>query len=86
MVLDKCTLDNQYVLVPRRSILDNAMVAIELVYHMKIKSKGKNYDAALKLDISKAYDRIDWDYLRDIMIKMGYSLQWVKWIMLCVET
>jgi hypothetical protein len=78
LVLDKCISDNQSAFVPGRSILDNAMAAIEIVHYMKTKSKGNKYDAALKLDISKAYDRIDWDYLRDIMIKMGFSAQWVK--------
>jgi len=52
---------------------------------MKTKSKGKKYDAVLKLDISKAYDRIVWEYLHDIMIRMGFSEQWVKCIMLYVE-
>nr|ABN08841.1 RNA-directed DNA polymerase (Reverse transcriptase) [Medicago truncatula] len=72
--------------VPERSILDNAMVAIEIVHYMKAKAKGKSEDVALKLDISKAYDRLDWDYLRDIMTQMGFSSRWVSWIMLCVET
>jgi len=49
------------------------MTAIEIVHFMKTKTKGKKIDVALKLDISKAYDRIEWDYLRDIMIKMGFS-------------
>lgn len=84
-ILDKCVSDNQSAFVPERSILDNAMAAIDIVHYMKTKRKGKKYDAALKLDISKAYDRIEWDYLRDIMTKMGFSDRWVKWIMLCVE-
>ncbi|PNX65681.1 ribonuclease H, partial [Trifolium pratense] len=45
--------------VPRRSILDNAMAAIEIIHYMKSKTRGKKGEAALKLDISKAYDRID---------------------------
>ncbi|MCI42480.1 RNA-directed DNA polymerase (Reverse transcriptase), partial [Trifolium medium] len=53
---------------------------------MKSKMKGKVGDVALKLDISKAYDRIDWDYLRGFMIKMGFCTQWVSWIMMCVES
>ena len=39
----------------------------------------------LKLDISKACDRLDWEYLRDIMVQMGFSAKWVQWIMLCIE-
>ena len=36
--------------------------------------------------MSKAYDRIEWDFLKNIMIKMGFSLKWVDLIMLCVST
>ena len=85
-VLDKCISDNQSAFVPGRSILDNAMAAIELVHYMKTKVKGTKGDVAFKLDISKAYDRIDWNYLRCVMLKMRFSIQWVKWIMMCVET
>ncbi|MCH80906.1 replication protein A 70 kDa dna-binding subunit, partial [Trifolium medium] len=85
-ILDKCISDNQPAFVPGRSILDNDMAAIELVHFMKSKTRGKLGDVALKLDISKAYDLIDWEYLKDVMIKMGFSLQWVNWIMMCVES
>ncbi|PNX57454.1 ribonuclease H, partial [Trifolium pratense] len=85
-VLDKCISNNQSAFVPGRSILDNAMVAIELVHFMKSKTRGKMGNVALKLDISKAYDRIDWDYLKEVMIKMGFCQQWVRWVMMCVET
>jgi hypothetical protein len=85
-VLNKCISDNQSAFVPGRSVLDNVMAAIELVHYMKAKTRGKQGDAALKLDISKAYDRIDWDYLKDVMTTMGFSQNWISWIMLCVET
>ncbi|MCH81372.1 endonuclease/exonuclease/phosphatase family protein, partial [Trifolium medium] len=55
-VLTKCISDNQSAFVPGRSILDNAMAAIELVHYMKSKTRGKQGEVALKLDISKAYD------------------------------
>lgn len=58
-VLDKYISDNQSAFVPGRSILNNAMVVIELVHHMKSKVSGNKGDVAFKLDISKAYDRID---------------------------
>jgi len=72
--------------VPGRSILDSALVAIEVVHYMKTKTKGKDKSVALKLDISKAFDRIDWSYLKDVMCKMGFSGKWINWIMTCVET
>jgi len=47
--------DTQSALVPGRSILDNEMVAIEVIHYMKTKTSGSNGSVALKLDISKAY-------------------------------
>jgi len=85
-VLHKCVSDNQSAFVPGRSILDNAMIAIEVIHHMKISKGVRDKNVALKLDISKAYDRIDWLYLKEVMIKMGFASCWIRWIMMCVET
>lgn len=85
-ILHKCIAETQSGFVPGRSILDNALVAIELVHYMKTKTRGNDRSVALKLDISKAYDRIDWSYLKDVMCKMGFSYRWVDWILMCVET
>jgi len=63
VVLSQCIFDNQSTFVPGRSILDNAMVAIEVVHFMKTKTRGNDRCVALKLDISKAYDHMDWDYM-----------------------
>jgi hypothetical protein len=50
---------------------------------MKSKTRGRKEEVALKLDISKTYDRIEWDYLRNIMSKMGFSHQWIVDYALC---
>jgi hypothetical protein len=84
-VLHKCIADSQSAFVPGRSILDNALVAIELGHYMKTKTKGDEKRVALKLDISKVYDRIDWSYLKDVMYKMGFLEKWIQFIMMCVE-
>lgn len=73
VVLSQCISDSQSAFVLGRSILDNAMVAIEVVHFMKTKTKGTDGYVALKLDISKAYDRMDWDYPRQVMLKMGFD-------------
>jgi hypothetical protein len=85
-VLNKCISENQSAFVPGRSILDNAMVACEVVDYMKTDRRQINKNVALKLDISKAYDRIDWVYLKEVMLRLGFAPQWVRWILMCVET
>lgn len=41
---------------------------------------------ALKLDMNKAYNRVEWDFLRLIMLKMEFPVCWVDRVMLCVST
>jgi len=37
-----------------------------------------------KVDFEKAYDSIDWGYLQEVMLKMGFPTLWRKWIKECV--
>ena len=41
---------------------------------------------ALKLDISKVYDRVSWEFLRHVMLEMGFENEWIELIMMCVST
>jgi hypothetical protein len=45
-----------------------------------------NSACAYKLDLSIAYDRVDWSFLESTMQKMGFSDRWVQWIMPYVTT
>ena len=58
-------------IVPGRLITDNVLLAYEMT-HMRNKRMGKQGLAALKLDMSKAYDRVEWSFLESIMKRMGF--------------
>ena len=50
------------------------------------KKSGKMGHMALKLDMSKTYDRLEWNFLQRTMEKMGFHPRWVGWIMECIKS
>lgn len=59
-------------------------MAFKTLHYMKHHQSGKSGFMALKLDTSKAYDRVEWAYLEAIMMKMGFAGRWVDLIMECI--
>ena len=57
----------QSALVTGRLITDNILVAYETLHTMHSRKKGKTSFLALKLDVSKAYDQVEWLFLQGIM-------------------
>lgn len=53
---------------------------------MHSRKKGKTGSFALKLDVSKAYDRVEWAFLRGIMTKLGFLGHWIMLVMACVSS
>lgn len=62
------------------------MVSYEVMHYLKRKKVGKDGYMALKLDMSKAYNRIEGEFLRAILCKMGFSSWWVHLVLKCVTT
>ena len=69
-----------------KAISDNILVAFELLHHMKRRKSGKIGHMALKLDMSKAYNRLEWSFLQQTMEKMGFHSRWVGWILECIRS
>ena len=61
-VLDKIVLPLQSAFILGRSIHDNIFISYEIMHKFK-NQKGKASWVAIKLDMKKAYNRMEWDFI-----------------------
>ncbi|XP_010682145.3 uncharacterized protein LOC104897032 [Beta vulgaris subsp. vulgaris] len=71
--------------VPERLIQDNILLAHEVFHSFKNK-KGREGWVAIKLDMEKAYDRLEWSYVLACLRKLGFCEKWVSWVEQCITT
>ena len=76
----------QSVFVPSRLITDNVIVAYKALHSMHIRKKGKTSSLAMKLDVNKAYDQVEWLFLQGVMQKLGFPEKRIERVMTCVTT
>ncbi|XP_024156414.1 uncharacterized protein LOC112164456 [Rosa chinensis] len=76
----------QSAFVPSRLITDNILVENEIAHFVHNKREGSEGFTALKLDLSKAYDRMEWVFLEKVMYRFGFAHNWIQMIMQCVRT
>ena len=68
-----------------RLITYNILIAFETFHAMRLDTSRQGA-MAIKLDMSKAYDRVEWPFLSQVMIRMGFDEEWVALIMRCVRS
>lgn len=71
--------------VPDRLIQDNILIAHENFQSFKCKSGSTGW-IAIKLDMEKTYDRLEWGFIFTSLEKLGFSSQWVGWIKACISS
>lgn len=67
-------------------ISDNIFISYECEEHIMQKRYGKVGYVAMKLDMSKIYDRVEWGFLERVLLHMGFPQSWVVLITDCIST
>jgi hypothetical protein len=80
-VLPHIISQTQSAFIPGRLIIDNVLLAYEITHMMHKIKGGSDGLVAVKIDMSKAYDRMEWSFLEKIMEKMGFVEAWIKLVM-----
>lgn len=77
---------SQSAFVADRAISDNVLITHEVLHYLRNSKAKKHCTMAIKTDMSKAYDRIEWDFLEAVLLRFGFHPIWTGWIMECVRT
>ena len=64
--------------------MDNILAAYETLHTMHTGMRGKKGFMAIKLDMSKTYDMVEWRFLEGVMRQMGFDERWICLVMMCV--
>jgi hypothetical protein len=75
----------QSVFVPSKSIQDNTIMAHEL-FNVINSKKGRGGLMAIKIDMEKAFDRMEWNFILAILSKLGFHPTWVNWVRICITS
>ncbi|KAM2673196.1 hypothetical protein EV2_014512 [Malus domestica] len=77
---------SQNAFVAGRQIQDNIGIAHELFHFLKSRKAKRKFELGIKLDMHKAYDRVEWDFFMAIMEKMGFAPMWRNLVLGCIST
>ena len=75
----------QIAFIPRRRGVDNVVIAQQLIYTMD-KMKGKEGYMTMKIDLEKAYDRLEWSFVHKVLQAFRFPYNLIKLIKSCIST
>ena len=84
-MLDKLVSPVQSAFVPGRKGIDNAIIVQEVI-HTISKKKGRVGYMAIKVDLEKAYDKLEWSFIRETLLKANLHRDLIDLIMNCVSS
>ncbi|RVW39985.1 Transposon TX1 uncharacterized 149 kDa protein [Vitis vinifera] len=74
---------SQQAVIQGKQILNAILIANET---LDFRLKDNKSSLFLKMDIKKAFDHVNWDFLMEVMSKMGFGHRWINWMKWCCST
>lgn len=74
-VVDRLIASNQTAFIKGRYILESVVAAHEIIHEVH---RNKESGVILKLDYEKAYDRVNWDFLEEMLNSRGFGVKWIR--------
>ncbi|XP_048596367.1 uncharacterized protein LOC125578115 [Brassica napus] len=84
-ILPRIFSPTQGAFVAGRLTSDNLLTAHEMIHGLKTNPNCRGDYIAIKTNISKAYDKVEWDFLETLFAKLGFAGRWIEWVMSCVR-
>ncbi|CAA7021009.1 unnamed protein product [Microthlaspi erraticum] len=85
-LLESLISENQSAFVPKRAISDNVLITHEVLHFLKTSKAKVSCSMAVKTDMGKAYDQLEWNFTRMVMERFEFHAIWIEGIMQCIFT
>lgn len=85
-VLPTLISENQTAFVKGRLIYDNILIAHELLHALRTRDVVSSEFLAIKTDMMKAFDRLEWPFIEKTLRLLGFNEAWISRIMICITT
>src|SRR5215216_972206 len=79
---DKLISSNQTAFIKGRFILKSVVMAHEVIHEIH---RSGSSGLILKLDYQKTYDRVSWDFLKEMLLSRSFGIKWVSWVLTTIH-
>ena len=86
VLLPSLVSETQSAFVAGRLISDNILIAQEMFHGLRTNEACKGKYMTVKTDMSKAYDRVEWAFIKALLQKMGFHEHWIKLMVECISS
>lgn len=84
-ILTNLIFENQSAFVSSRAISDHVMITHEVFHFLQSTGTKKYFSMAMKTDMRKTYDRLEWDFVRLVFKMLSFHSRLINWVMLSVS-